>query len=121
VDKAALTIEAQMAEKEVRCIVDKVLELGDGDVVVGTILGIKSGALDNPFATNVASPCKVMSIKDGEGAMRYLNHGNLPFTKDIVEFHRAKIAEREKEKGRKLDYETLVNDLFAVSKGILVE
>jgi methylaspartate mutase epsilon subunit len=121
VDKKALEIETQMAEQEVRCIVDKVLEFGEGDVVVGTIMAIKSGVMDNPFATNVASPCKVMSIKDGEGAIRYLNHGNLPFTRDILKFHKDKIAEREKTKGKKLDYETLVSDLFAVSKGVLVE
>jgi methylaspartate mutase epsilon subunit len=121
VDKKALETETEMAEQEVRCIVDKVLELGDDDVVAGTIVAIKSGVLDNPFATNVASPCKVMSIKDGEGAIRYLNHGNLPFTKNILAFHREKIAEREKARGKKLDYETLVSDLFAVSKGVLVE
>jgi methylaspartate mutase epsilon subunit len=121
VNKKALEVETRIAEQEVRCIVDKVLEFGEGDVVVGTIMAIKSGVLDNPFATNVASPCKVMSIKDGEGAIRYLNHGNLPFTQDILKFHKNKIAEREKTRGKKLDYETLVSDLFAVSKGVLVE
>ena len=121
VDKKALEVETQMAEREVRCIVDKVLEFGDGDVVVGTIKAVKTGVLDNPFATNPASPCKVMGIKDSEGAIRYLNHGNLPFTNDILEFHRSKIMEREKKKGKKLDYEILVSDLLAVSKGVLVE
>ena len=67
VDKKALEIETQMAEQEVRCIVDKVLEFGDGDVVVGTIKAIKSGVLDNPFATNPASPCKVMSHQGQRG------------------------------------------------------
>jgi methylaspartate mutase epsilon subunit len=121
VNKKALEVETRIAEQEVRCIVDKVLEFGEGDVVVGTIMAVKSGVLDNPFATNVASPCKVMSIKDSEGAIRYLNHGNLPFTRDILKFHKNKIAEREKTRGKKLDYETLVSDLFAVSKGVLVE
>jgi methylaspartate mutase epsilon subunit len=97
------------------------LEFGDGDVVVGTIKAVKAGVLDNPFATNRASPCKVMGIKDSEGAIRYLNHGNLSFTPDILEFHRSKITEREKKKGKKLDYEILVSDLMAVSKGVLVE
>ena len=121
VDKKALEVETQMAEREVRCIVDKVLELGDGDVVVGTIQAIKAGVLDHPFATNPASPCKVMGIKDSEGAIRYFNHGNLPFTNEILEFHKSKITEREKKKGKKLNYETLVSDLLAVSKGVLVE
>jgi methylaspartate mutase epsilon subunit len=121
VDNKELEIETRMAETEARSIVDKVLEFGDGDVVQGTIKAVKSGVLDNPFATNPASPCKVMSIKDSAGALRYLNHGNLPFSGDILEFHKGKIAEREKMKGKKLDYETLVSDLMAVSKGVLVE
>lgn len=120
VDKKELDIETQMVEREVRSILEKVLEFGDGDVVVGTIKAVKTGVLDNPFATNPASPCKVMGIKDSEGAIRYLNHGNLPFAKDILEFHRIKIMEREKKKGKKLDHETLVSDLLAVSKGVLI-
>ena len=121
VDKKALDDEIRMCELEVRAIVDRVLELGEGDAVDGTIKAVKAGVLDNPFATNPASPCKVMGIKDKEGALRYLNHGNLPFPKEVVEFHKGKIAEREKARGKKLDYETLVADLLAVSKGVLVE
>jgi methylaspartate mutase epsilon subunit len=121
VEKKALDVESAMVEKEARCIMDRLLEFGDGDVMDGTVKAVKSGVLDNPFATNPASPCKVMSIKDSDGALRYLNHGNLPFTAEILEFHKGKIAEREIKKGKKLDYETLVSDLLAVSKGVLTE
>ncbi|MBI5445924.1 MAG: methylaspartate mutase subunit E [Deltaproteobacteria bacterium] len=120
VDGNALELEAGMVDLEVRCIVDKILEFGRGDVVVGTIAAVKSGVLDNPFSTNLGSPRKVMSIKDKEGAMRYLEFGNLPFTEDIVGFHRDRLADREKAIGRKLDYEVLISDLFAVSNGVLV-
>lgn len=121
VSQKELESEMTIAEKEVKCIVDRVLELGDGDVVVGTISAIRSGVMDNPFATNSSSASKVMSIKDATGAIRYLDHGNLPFTKDILEFHASKLKEREKTVGRKLDFEILVNDLFAISRGVLVE
>jgi methylaspartate mutase epsilon subunit len=121
IDHHGLEAESRMVEQEVRCIVDKVLEFGDGDVIMGTIRAIKAGVLDNPFATNPTSPCKVMGIKDKDGAVRYLNHGNLPFTDDILAFHKDKILEREKKRGKKLDYDTLVNDLLAVSRGVLVE
>jgi methylaspartate mutase epsilon subunit len=121
VDPKALAVEEQIVEQEVRSIFDKVLEFGDGDVVPGTIQAVKSGVMDNPFATNPTSPCKVMGIKDAEGAIRYLNHGHLPFTPEIIGFHKDKIAQREKEKGQRLNYDTLVSDLLAVSKGVLVE
>ena len=119
--KKGLDIETNMVEQEVRCILDKVLEMGDGNVVIGTIRAVKVGVLDNPFATNPVSPCKVMGIKDSEGAIRYFNPGNLPFTSDILEFHRSKIMERENKKGIKLNYDTLVSDLLAVNMGVLVE
>ena len=52
--------------------------------------------------------------------MRYFDHGNLPFTNEIVEFHRQKLAERERAQGRKIDYKTIVDDLLSISKGPLV-
>lgn len=116
-----LEMEIGMVEKEVRCIIDKILEFGEGDVVVGTLMAVKTGVLDHPFATNPASPAKVMGIKDINGAVRFLNHGNLPFTNDIIEFHQSKIKEREKKQGMQITYETIVSDLMAVSKGVLVE
>jgi methylaspartate mutase epsilon subunit len=120
-DSRALKAESEREELETRLIVDKVLELGDGDVMVGTVRAVQMGVLDNPFATNSFVPCKVMGIKDIEGAVRYLDTGNLPFTKDIIEFHKAKIAEREKKQGCAVDYETIIRDIASVSRGYLVE
>jgi methylaspartate mutase epsilon subunit len=54
------------------------------------------------------------------GAVRYLDRGNLPFNKEIVDFNRKKIAERERAQGRKVDYESVINDLYSISRGSLV-
>jgi methylaspartate mutase epsilon subunit len=85
-----------MEEKEVRSILDKVLEFGDGDVLVGAAKAVETGVLDNPFAANRAAAGKVLGIKDSAGAIRYYNTGNLPFSKEIIDYHKEKIAEREK-------------------------
>ena len=61
-----------------------------------------------------------MAARDNEGAMRYLDFGNLPFDKEIVEFHQSKLAEREKAQGRKIDYKNVVDDMLAISRGSLV-
>jgi len=121
VNSKAIGIEAEMVELETRTILDKVIDLGDGDVAIGTIRAVESGVLDNPFATSPSVACKVMGVKDSEGAVRYLNHGNLPFTNEILEFHKGKIAEREKKRGREVNYETVVSDLLSISRGLLVE
>ena len=99
---------------------DKVLEFGDGDVLVGAAKAVETGVLDNPFAANRAAAGKVLGIKDSEGAIRYYNTGNLPFSKEIIEYHKEKIAQREKIQGKSINYETLISDLLAVSNGYLV-
>ena len=115
-------VERQMVmeEKEIRVIVDKVLEFGDGDILIGAEKAIEAGVLDNPFAANRAAAGKVLGVKDCDGAIRYFNTGNLPFTQDIIDYHKEKMAEREKRQGIKIGYDTLVNDLYAMSKGYLV-
>ena len=120
VDKDELALQTEMEEKEIRAIVDKVLEFGDGDILIGAAKAIEAGILDNPFAANRAAAGKVLGIKDSEGAVRYFNTGELPFTKEIIDYHKEKIAQRESKQGRKLGYDTLVDDLNAVSKGYLV-
>ncbi len=119
-DNKEVKIEADMLEREVRAIVDRVIELGDGDVVVGAIRGFEAGVLDNPWTTSKYVAARVLGVRDAQGAIRWLDHGNLPFSQDIIDFHKEKIAEREKALGRKVGYDTLVADIFALSKGSLL-
>jgi len=120
VDKEDCDFQTAMEEKEIRSIVDKVLEFGNGDILVGAAKAIETGVLDNPFAANRAAAGLVMGVKDADGAMRYFNTGNLPFSKEIVEYHREKIMQREEKQGIKVGYDTIVNDILSVSKGYLV-
>jgi len=119
-DNKKVSIEAKMLELEIRTILDRVIELGDGDVAIGAIRGVEAGVLDQPFATTQYVAGRVMGVRDNEGAVRYLDHGNIPFTKEIVEFHRQKISEREKALGKKIDYKTVIDDIYAISRGPLV-
>ena len=112
--------ELAMEEKEIKAIVDKVMEFGDGDMIAGAPKAMEAGVLDNPFAANRAAAGKVLGVKDAEGAIRYFETGNLPFTQEIINYHKEKIAQREKRQGIKVGYDSLVNDLYAVSKGYLV-
>jgi methylaspartate mutase epsilon subunit len=120
-DRQAIQVESEREELEVKLILDRVLELGEGDVAMGTVRAVESGVLDNPFATSPRVACKVLGVKDSEGAVRYLDVGNLPFTKDIIDFHKEKVAERGNKQGRELDYETVISDIFSISRGYLVE
>jgi methylaspartate mutase epsilon subunit len=108
-------------ELETRAIMDKILELGDGDVLIGHRKGLDAGIIDPPFATTRYVQGKVLAARDNEGAMRYLDHGNLPFSKEIIDFHKEKLAERERAQGRKIDYDNVIDDLMSIARGSLVK
>jgi len=112
--------EEKVTEIEVRAILDRILDLGDGDIVDGTIKAVESGVLDSPWSPNINVKDKVLGVRDARGACRYLEFGNLPIPEEIKEFHRQKIAEREKLEGKKADYHTAVRDLWSLSKGKIV-
>jgi methylaspartate mutase epsilon subunit len=113
-------IEESIAEREVRAILDRVFEIGDGDPLVGAVKAVEAGVLDSPWSSNMNIKDNCLGIRDARGACRYLEFGNLPIPEDIKEFHREKVAEREKAEGKKLDYHTAVRDLWCFSKGKIV-
>jgi len=115
-----VAMEEKVTEIEVRSILNKILDLGDGDIVEGTARAVESGVMDSPWSPNVTVKDQVLGVRDARGACRYLEFGNLPFPEEIKEFHREKIAEREKIEGKKVDYHSAVRDLWGLSKGKMV-
>ncbi len=120
VDSEDIRQEEMITETEVTAILDRVLDLGDGDVAVGAVKAVESGMLDSPFSINVHARDEVLGVRDLKGACRYLEFGNLPIPEDIKQFHRDRIAEREKSEGRKMDYYSSIDDFWAISEGRLL-
>jgi methylaspartate mutase epsilon subunit len=112
--------EAAIAEAEIRAFMDKILEVGDGDVIVGCLKCVDEGFLDSSFSPNKQVRDKVIGIKDCTGAIRWKDFGNLPLPEEIKKFHREKVAEREKTEGREMDYDAIIQDFWAFSKGQLI-
>ncbi|MFC1532414.1 methylaspartate mutase subunit E [Thermodesulfobacteriota bacterium] len=112
--------EVEQEKREAREIIDRVFDLGDGDPIVGMKKAFEVGVLDWPLANNQNVKGKVMGVKDSEGGVRYLDFGNLPFSKEIKDFHKAKVAERGKSIGKQPDYDTVVSDVLALSRGSLL-
>lgn len=120
VDEEVL-LEVEMIKKEASLIVDKVLEMGGGDVAQGVYHAFESGMLEGPFSSNKHySKGKIMVIRDAYGACRYYDFGDLPFTQDIKEYHRDKIRQREELEGRKADFDMITDSILGISKGKLV-
>ena len=51
----------------------------------------------------------MLPCRDNNGAIRILNPGNLPFTKDILDFHAAKIEERARYEKRKASFQMVID------------
>ncbi|WP_094604377.1 Glutamate mutase epsilon subunit [Sporomusa silvacetica DSM 10669] len=115
-----LQAEINIIKAETRCILDKVLELGNGDYAVGSVRAFEAGVLDVPFAPSKFSLNKILPARDNNGAVRLFEVGNLPFTPDLVAFHQEKIAERAKAEGRAPSFQMVIDDIYAISKGNLV-
>ena len=60
-----------------------------------------------------------MVVRDSEGAARYLKHGDIPLPPEVVEYHRQKIAEREKADSAAADIRMLIGDVTRVSGAIV--
>ena len=117
---ASLEEEKEIIRQETRCIVDKCFELGNGDIAVGICRGVQAGVLDVPFAPCRANAGLMLPCRDNDGAIRILNTGNLPFTKDLKDFHASKIEARAQAEGRKASFQMVVDDVYAIGKGRLV-
>ena len=95
-------------------------ELGKGDIAVGTCRGVEAGVLDVPFAPCRINAGKMLPCRDNDGAVRILNAGNLPFDKDLLDFHNAKIEERAKAEKREASFQMVIDDVYSIGKGRLV-
>jgi methylaspartate mutase epsilon subunit len=115
-----IAVEEKITEMEVRSIVDRVFDLGNGDPIVGAIKAVEAGVMDSPWSSNIHVKDQVLGVRDARGACRIFEFGNLPFPKEVKEFHRERIAEREKLEGKKMDYNAAVRDLWTFSKGKIV-
>jgi methylaspartate mutase epsilon subunit len=91
--------EKEIIRREVRPIVDKVLEMGDGDVAVGTVRAFEAGVLDIPWSPNRFVKSRILPARDADGYLRILDAGLMPFPKDVMALHEEKLrrrAERER-------------------------
>ncbi len=112
--------EKAIIRAEVKCMMDKTLELGNGDIALGAVRAFEAGVIDVPFAPSRANAGKMLPARDNDGKVRMLNFGNIPFTKDIMDFHTAKIEERAKAEKRAASFQMVIDDIYAISAGRLV-
>lgn len=115
---AEMKAEMEIIHMEVCAILDKVLELGDGDIAAGAVRGFEAGIIDVPWSPNKHVKGKVIPARDAQGAIRYLEFGDLPFSREIKAYHLEKLKERERKEKKKVNYETAVFDIMEISQAL---
>jgi methylaspartate mutase epsilon subunit len=119
-DNAEVLAESTIIEAEMECILRRVEELGNGDLAQGTVAAFMAGVIDVPFAPSRCNMGKAMPARDSQGAVRFLDVGNIPLNDELKALHREKMAERGRLEGRPVNFQMLVDDVYAISKGFLV-
>lgn len=119
-DNSELRQEKELIKAETRSIIERLLEFGEGDIALGTVRGFQAGVIDVPFAPSRFNAGRLLPARDHYGAVRLLDFGNLPFSEDIKEVHREKIAQRGKVEGRDPSFQMVIDDIYAIGKGMLV-
>lgn len=112
--------EVLLIKSEVKCLMDAVLEVGDGDLAIGAVKAFKAGILDIPFAPSIFNAGKILPARDVNGAIRFLSYGNLPISETLKEYNNDLLQQRACQEKREVSFQLVVDDIFAVSSGRLV-
>jgi methylaspartate mutase epsilon subunit len=119
-DEVTIADECEIIRQEVRAILDSIIYCGHGSITEGIVAGFRQGYIDIPFSPSIYNAGKVMTVRDTQGAVRYLSTGNLQFDRDLREFHREKISERRRAEGllsERQNYLLVEKDVMQIPRG----
>jgi len=110
--------EKSILETEVRSIVDRILEAGDGDVALGTMRALEAGLLDVPWSPNRECRSALMPARDADGYLRLVDTGALPFPPEIRAWHRECLQRAAKAGGKAFGPDLAIDSVYELSEDI---
>ncbi|PWG64567.1 methylaspartate mutase subunit E [Sediminicurvatus halobius] len=109
--------EKAQIHAEVRPIIDRVLELGDGDVARGTVRAFEAGVLDIPWSPNRHVRGRLLPARDDAGYLRILDPGDMPFPAEVREYHAERLRDRAAHEGVDFDSpELAIASVYEISE-----
>ncbi len=108
--------ECELIGREVRAIVDRVLEMGDGDAAIGAVNAFEAGVLDIPWSPNRFVKSRVMPARDSDGCLRIFDAADLPLPKDVREVHEECLRRRAEREGVAFDHNLAVASVTEISE-----
>jgi methylaspartate mutase epsilon subunit len=112
--------EVEVIREEVKTVMDRVRDLGEGDLAAGAARAFEAGVIDIPFAPAVCNNGKLLPVRDNEGFIRLFKPGAVPLSPRVEAFHRERIAQRARAERREASFQMVIDDIYAISKGRLV-
>ncbi len=112
--------EVELIKREVRPIVDKVLEMGDGDAALGTVRACAAGVLDIPWSPSRFMKSAVLPARDADGCLRILDWGNVPVARDVLEVHEEKLRRRAERDRIAYGPDLAVSSVYEMSESLQV-
>ncbi len=115
-----LSTEKELIKKEVNNLIYATLNVGKGDLAKGVVKAFEMGLIDIPFAPSEMNAGKILPARDIDGKIRILEFGNLAFDQEIKALHKKALEKRAEVEGRKVSFQMTIDDVYAVSQGVLV-
>jgi len=110
--------EKTLIAREVRAIVDKVLEMGDGDAAIGSVRAFDAGVLDVPWSPNRHCKSRVLPARDVDGMLRILDPGLMPFPRDVLALHDERLRKRAERERIPFGRDLAVQSVYEMSESI---
>ncbi|MPZ44309.1 MAG: methylaspartate mutase subunit E [Betaproteobacteria bacterium] len=110
--------EKELIKREVRAIIDKTLEMGEGDVALGTVRAFEAGVLDIPWSPSRYCKSRIMPARDADGYLRIVDPGLMPFPKDVMEIHEEKLRRRAAKEGAAFGHELAVSSVYEMAEPV---
>ena len=119
-NKTEVEAESAILRQEVDQLLEGVILAGSGSVAKGIVHAFERGLLEVPFAPSVYNRGEVMTARDEKGAVRFLSVGKLPFSREIIEWHRFQLSRRRMSEGQLAEdngYLLVEKDIMQLPRG----
>jgi methylaspartate mutase epsilon subunit len=110
--------EMDIIRREVRPVMDAILELGEGDVAIGVVRAFESGVMDIPWSPNNQVKSRVMPARDIDGYLRMYDAGAMPIPADVMEFHEEQLRKRAEKEGVEYGHDLAVSSVYEISESL---
>ncbi len=116
INQVVVKEEMLLLEKEVNAIMKAIEELGKDSIAGGALRAFEEGLLDIPFSPSLYNKKRLITARDCDGAIRFVNPELLQFSVDIIDFHKEKIHQRMARQRTGKISEVLDSDLTRIWK-----